>query len=716
MLGRGTARSPRSTARSSAPRRYRSRSASQREPSASSSSTTGASFASIGRRGRRAPRRRARRGRTRRAASGADIASEQTRTRAERRAGGRHGDPSPSTPATRLVPPRAGRPRRGDAARQRRAGVVGATGFEPATSSSRTKRATKLRHAPRLPRLARGPSIRPREVPSRRASGPSMPRAPRGARARRSARFSDRPAAAFAAAIRVAVRRAGSPCVTRAPCCCCWRPSPSLALVALVRLGSARPAPDDRSLDGAAAAPRRPGRRGLRRRGARLRRRPGLRRRDGDRRRRLHPRPSLGAAPRARRVSRLPGVRSVQSLVGVIAFRWDADGRVDRGRALHRRDPDGPGRARRAARARARRSAVPPHAASPTTARTAAVNVSFREMTDKRVPRRASSTEKIEAILADEAAPRPALPRRGPPAPQARRLPRHAARPARAGAGVPGGGGGRAGAAGGIAARRAPAADQRRHRGAVDLRRGRRARASDLGADRAARAGAAGGRQRLRRPCGRALRGRGGAFGHRSRGVSEGARLPGDPGADLGRHHVDRIRVALHHQRARRLRAGRVLGARRRRDHAVHADGGAGGAGPLAAATRAPARRRLQRDRGRARARAGPAERAEPAAPAGGDRVLRRARRARAAAGAAHPRRHRLPDLLRSRRRGAPRLHARERAAGGRGAALRGGGRRQARRRCASRRRCARSSGCSDASTSSPACRARTRCSTRCGC
>jgi hypothetical protein len=44
--------------------------------------------------------------------------------------------------------------------------VVGVTGFEPATSSSRTKRATKLRHTPRL--LSLGES-------SPSASGPQTP-------------------------------------------------------------------------------------------------------------------------------------------------------------------------------------------------------------------------------------------------------------------------------------------------------------------------------------------------------------------------------------------------------------------------------------------------------------------------------------------------------------------------------------------------------------
>ncbi len=65
--------------------------------------------------------------------------------------------------------------------------VVGATGFEPATSSSRTKRATKLRHAPacdeaRSMPLAPGADNRgfPRPKPRRRAY-----HAPRGAGARR---------------------------------------------------------------------------------------------------------------------------------------------------------------------------------------------------------------------------------------------------------------------------------------------------------------------------------------------------------------------------------------------------------------------------------------------------------------------------------------------------------------------------------------------------
>lgn len=33
------------------------------------------------------------------------------------------------------------------------AGLVGATGFEPATFSSRTRRATKLRYAPKMARI-----------------------------------------------------------------------------------------------------------------------------------------------------------------------------------------------------------------------------------------------------------------------------------------------------------------------------------------------------------------------------------------------------------------------------------------------------------------------------------------------------------------------------------------------------------------------------------
>src|SRR3712207_4262307 len=46
---------------------------------------------------------------------------------------------------------------------------VGVTGFEPATSSSRTKRATKLRHTPMargLPRAVVESSRRPRQPPT----------------------------------------------------------------------------------------------------------------------------------------------------------------------------------------------------------------------------------------------------------------------------------------------------------------------------------------------------------------------------------------------------------------------------------------------------------------------------------------------------------------------------------------------------------------------
>ena len=37
--------------------------------------------------------------------------------------------------------------------------MVGVTGFEPATSSSRTKRATKLRHTPRNSHIVGRPSV-----------------------------------------------------------------------------------------------------------------------------------------------------------------------------------------------------------------------------------------------------------------------------------------------------------------------------------------------------------------------------------------------------------------------------------------------------------------------------------------------------------------------------------------------------------------------------
>ena len=45
---------------------------------------------------------------------------------------------------TRRIQPARGTAKKED----RKKTLVGATGFEPATSSSRTKRATKLRHAP----------------------------------------------------------------------------------------------------------------------------------------------------------------------------------------------------------------------------------------------------------------------------------------------------------------------------------------------------------------------------------------------------------------------------------------------------------------------------------------------------------------------------------------------------------------------------------------
>jgi hypothetical protein len=52
--------------------------------------------------------------------------------------------------------------------------LVGATGFEPATSSSRTKRATKLRHAPtRVPVDAR--SMPPETEWLKRRPGPRPP-------------------------------------------------------------------------------------------------------------------------------------------------------------------------------------------------------------------------------------------------------------------------------------------------------------------------------------------------------------------------------------------------------------------------------------------------------------------------------------------------------------------------------------------------------------
>ena len=67
-------------------------------------------------------------------------------------------------------------------------------------------------------------------------------------------------------------------------------------------------------------------------------------------------------------IARLPGVRSVQSLADVIAFRYEPeDDWIDVGRFIED-IPEDPAALARAARARARRSAVPAHARVATTA------------------------------------------------------------------------------------------------------------------------------------------------------------------------------------------------------------------------------------------------------------------------------------------------------------------------------------------------------------
>jgi predicted RND superfamily exporter protein len=102
-------------------------------------------------------------------------------------------------------------------------------------------------------------------------------------------------------------------------------------------------------------------------------------------------------------IARLPEVRSVQSLTDVIAFRWEPEGEwIDVGRFLDEIPEDPAELARLRERALAdplyRRTVVSDDG------RTAAVNVSFRDMTDKEFLD-SRLEERIQAILAAEAAP-----------------------------------------------------------------------------------------------------------------------------------------------------------------------------------------------------------------------------------------------------------------------------------------------------------------------
>ena len=102
-------------------------------------------------------------------------------------------------------------------------------------------------------------------------------------------------------------------------------------------------------------------------------------------------------------IAKLPEVRSVQSLTDVIAFHWEPEGEwIDVGRFIDEIPEEPVGLARLRARALAdplyRRTLVSDDG------RTAAVNVSFREMTDKQFLD-SRLEERIQAILAAEAGP-----------------------------------------------------------------------------------------------------------------------------------------------------------------------------------------------------------------------------------------------------------------------------------------------------------------------
>ena len=102
-------------------------------------------------------------------------------------------------------------------------------------------------------------------------------------------------------------------------------------------------------------------------------------------------------------IARLPEVRSVQSLTDVIAFHWEAEGEwIEVGRFLDE-IPHDPAALRRL-RQRALADPLYRRTIVSDDGRTAAVNVSFREMTDKQFLD-AGLEERIAAILAAEAEP-----------------------------------------------------------------------------------------------------------------------------------------------------------------------------------------------------------------------------------------------------------------------------------------------------------------------
>jgi uncharacterized protein len=99
-------------------------------------------------------------------------------------------------------------------------------------------------------------------------------------------------------------------------------------------------------------------------------------------------------------IARLPEVRTVQSLTDVIAFRWEPEGEwIDVGRFLHEIPEDPAALAR--VRERALADPLYRRAIISDDGRTAAVNVTFREMTDKEFLD-AQLEERIQAILAAE--------------------------------------------------------------------------------------------------------------------------------------------------------------------------------------------------------------------------------------------------------------------------------------------------------------------------
>ncbi len=106
-----------------------------------------------------------------------------------------------SAAGERVAPPKSCHPcdvKKGPACGRALLHVVGVTGFEPATSSSRTKRATKLRHTPVEPAESTGaPRRGPKRVPRRRSGAGG-----RGARA--GSRGSGRPQAIGVRVSRVA--------------------------------------------------------------------------------------------------------------------------------------------------------------------------------------------------------------------------------------------------------------------------------------------------------------------------------------------------------------------------------------------------------------------------------------------------------------------------------------------------------------------------------